>query len=155
MREIENLREQVGKPNTSYATQEDFRRLAKSVEEVDRKRVEDAKKVETTLANLGNKLTNSAPKDRHNSSGKKGNGNDNSDSGTEKAAPPEKGYEYIIKSGDTLSAIIAAYKDQGIKITDKEILKANPNLVPEKMKVGQKIFIPAPQSSKRESASKD
>lgn len=149
MREIENLREQVGKPNTSYATKDDLQRLAKNVEEVDRKRVEDAKKVETTLANLGNKLTQTAPKDQDHHNKKKGNGSDNSTSDkTEKPAPPEKGYEYVIKSGDTISAIIAAYKDQGIKITDKDILKANPGLVPEKMKVNQKIFIPAPQKER-------
>jgi hypothetical protein len=50
-----------------------------------------------------------------------------------------------VQSGDTLSAIIAAYKEKGIKVTEKEIKAANPNLVPEKMRVGQKIWIPAPE----------
>src|SRR5437870_4287611 len=63
-REIENLREQIGKPNNSYATQDDLRRLGKSVEEVDRKRVDDAKKVETALANLVKQLTQVPPKDK-------------------------------------------------------------------------------------------
>jgi LysM repeat protein len=40
---------------------------------------------------------------------------------------------------------VQAYKDQGIKLTEKQILSANPGLVPEKLKVGQKIWIPAPQ----------
>ena len=151
MREIETLREQIGKPNTSYATQDDLRRVSKNLEEVDRKRVEDAKKVETTLANLGKQLTQNAPKDpdKHNSGRKKGSGGDNSGADKpEKPAPPEKGYDYTIKSGDTLSAIIAAYKEQGIRISDKDILKANPGLVPERMKPGQKIFIPAPQKER-------
>jgi len=143
MREMESLREQIGKPNNSYASQEDLKRLAKTVEEVDRKRIEDGKKVDATLANLAKQLTTgtSNSKDHHTPSSTE-------KKSTEKAPPPEKGFEYTIKSGDTLSAIIAAYKDQNIKITDKDILKANPGLVPEKMKVGQKIFIPAPQKEK-------
>src|SRR5690242_2218747 len=56
MREVENLREQIGKPNNSYASQEDLKRLARSVEEVDRKRIDDGKKVETALANLVKQL---------------------------------------------------------------------------------------------------
>ena len=51
MREIESLREQIGKPNNSYASQEDLKRLARSVEEVDRKRVDDGKKVEAAAFN--------------------------------------------------------------------------------------------------------
>ena len=60
-------------------------------------------------------------------------------------ATPEKGFEHAVASGDTLSTIAQAYKEKGIKVTVDQILKANPGLVPEKMKVGQKIFIPAPE----------
>ena len=62
------------------------------------------------------------------------------------AAPPSANPEtYVVQSGDTLSVIVQAYNEKGIKVTTKQILKANPGLVPEKMKVGQKIFIPAPK----------
>ena len=47
-------------------------------------------------------------------------------------------------SGDTLAAIAKAYRAQGIKVTTDQILKANPGLDAKNMKVGQKIFIPAP-----------
>jgi LysM repeat protein len=57
---------------------------------------------------------------------------------------PEKGFEHEVKSGQTLSAIIQAYRDQGVKVTLKQVLDANPTLKPERMKAGQKIFIPAP-----------
>jgi len=60
-------------------------------------------------------------------------------------AAPEKGFEHTVASGDTLSTIVQAYKKKGIKVTVDQILKVNPGLVPEKMKVGQKIFIPAPE----------
>ncbi|MEI9961901.1 MAG: LysM domain-containing protein [Limisphaerales bacterium] len=56
----------------------------------------------------------------------------------------QKGYEYEIHSGDTLSVIAKAYRDQGIKVTSDQILKANPGLDAKSLKVGQKIFIPAP-----------
>ena len=51
-RELESVREQSGKPNTSYARQEDLSLLEKAIKEVDRKRVEDAEKIQTQLLNL-------------------------------------------------------------------------------------------------------
>ena len=56
----------------------------------------------------------------------------------------ESGYEYKVAAGDTLLIIAKAYRDQGIKVTSEQILKANPGLDPKSLKVGQKIFIPAP-----------
>ena len=51
-KEIESLREQSAKPNTSYARQEDLNRLAEAVKEVDRKRMEDAEKTHAELLKL-------------------------------------------------------------------------------------------------------
>ena len=58
---------------------------------------------------------------------------------------PQSGYDYTVQKGDTLLAIAKAYREQGVKVSTDEILKANPGLDPKTMKVGQKIFIPAPQ----------
>jgi beta-lactamase regulating signal transducer with metallopeptidase domain/LysM repeat protein len=58
--------------------------------------------------------------------------------------PSDKGFEYVIQKGDTLSIIAQAYKEKNIKVSNDDILKANPGLKAEKLKVGQKIFIPAP-----------
>ena len=63
-----------------------------------------------------------------------------------KPAKPEKGFEHVVQSGDTLLGIVQAYREKNIKVTKDQILKANPGLVAEKMRVGQKIWIPAPQS---------
>ena len=52
----------------------------------------------------------------------------------------------LVEGRDTLSTIAQAYKEKGIKVTVDQILKANPGLVPERMRTGQKIWIPAPQS---------
>jgi LysM repeat protein len=50
----------------------------------------------------------------------------------------------VIQKGDTLSIIAQAYKEKNIRASIDDILKANPALKAEKLKVGQKIFIPAP-----------
>ena len=57
---------------------------------------------------------------------------------------PDKGYEYVVQSGDTLSAIVTAYREQGVKVTVDQVLKANPGLKASSLQVGKKIFIPAP-----------
>ena len=51
-RELESVREQSGKPNTSYARQEDLKRLADAIKAVDRKRMDDAENVRTELLKL-------------------------------------------------------------------------------------------------------
>ena len=63
---------------------------------------------------------------------------------TPKATPPvtEKGLEYSVREGDTLSKIIAALNKQGVKVTQRQIEQANPGIDSTKLKIGQKIFIP-------------
>jgi septal ring factor EnvC (AmiA/AmiB activator) len=142
-KEIEGLREQLIKPSTSYPSHDDLKRLAKTIEEVDRKRLDDNDKITARLKKLADTLA-APPAVAKRSSAQ----SDKENSNSEKKAPSEKGFEHTVKSGDSVLGIIQAYKEQNIKVTEKEILKANPNLVPEKMKVGQKIWIPAPQQAK-------
>ena len=139
-RDLETVREQSSKPNTSYARHEDLSRLAKNIEEVDRKRIEDAEKVRTELVKLrkalempispSKKSSATAPKDTAATS--------------TTSAIPDKGFEYVVKSGDTLDAIVQAYRDKNVKVTTAQVLKANPGLKAERLRVGQKLFIPAP-----------
>ena len=133
-REIESLREQLNQPNTAYAMQEDLKRLAEKVQEIDRKREADRELILKEIEKLAKSIAAPPPKPR------KVTVPDNPPGTT-----PDKGFEYTIQSGDTLSAIVAAYADQNIKITVKQILQANPGLDEKKLRVGQKIFIPAPQ----------
>ena len=51
-----------------------------------------------------------------------------------------------MQPGDSLGAIAKAYRDQGVKVTTKDILNANPGLDPTKLYVGKKIFIPDPDA---------
>ncbi len=139
-REIESLREQANKPTASYATSEDLKRIAENIKEVDRKRIEDAEKTSAQLSKLGQKLSTPVPPPKHSSSG--------SNQGSAVAEKPatEKGYPYTIRSGDTLSLIVQAYREKNIKITTDQILKANPGLKADRLKPGKEIWIPSPQS---------
>src|SRR5439155_6154780 len=135
---IQSLREQVSKPTGNYASQDDLRTLARKVQEIDQKRVEDYERIGKKIERLGETLAPSPGK----KSKPKLEPADNPGAG---GAAPEKGFEHTVASGDTLSTIAQAYQEKGIKVTVDQILKVNPGLVPEKMKVGQKIFIPAPE----------
>lgn len=50
---------------------------------------------------------------------------------------PEGTFVYVVKSGDTLSAIARRYKT-----TVQEIVKANPGIDPNKLAIGQEICVP-------------
>jgi LysM repeat protein len=140
IKEVADVREQSAKPSTSYARPEDLNRLAEKVQEVDRKRLDDAEKIHAELLKLRDVLKAplasskkppvAAPKDTP---------------VTPDSSTLSKGFEYVIKSGDTLDAVAQAYREKNIKVTVAQILKANPGLKAERLYVGKKIFIPAPQ----------
>lgn len=128
--QVESLREQMQRPNTSYLTSEDIKPIVESIREVDRKRLADAEKIQEQLKAIQRIAASAPPPPR-----------------TTKppvADKPEKGFEYEIQPGDTLSTIAAAYRQQNVKVTTDQILKANPGLKPERLQVGQIIFIPKP-----------
>ena len=137
MKELQDVRELASTPKGNYASTEDVKQLAEKIKEVDRKRVEDVDLITSEIKKLGKAITSSSirpPK------------NQDTPPKTSSDTPPasDKGYEYVIKSGDTLSAIVAEYNKQGVKVTTDQVLKANPGLKAESLKVNQKIFIPAP-----------
>jgi hypothetical protein len=130
-KDMATLRELATKPSGNYAAAEDTKRLADAIKEVDRKRGEDREyiiKQFKTFADPGKPPRPIAHTE---------------DTGPGSAAP-EKGYEYVIQSGDTISAILTAYRNKGVKVSEKDLMKANPGLKAESLKVGQKIFVPAP-----------
>ncbi len=138
-REVQSMQqEQSNKPVVNYASHDDLKELAAKLREVDAKRQEDNDRVLAVLKTLGKSLGANPVR-------KPGLTPRAADEPAPKApTSPEKGFEHEVKSGQTLSAIIQAYRDQNIKVTLKQVLDANPGLKPEKMYVGQKIFIPAP-----------
>lgn len=58
---------------------------------------------------------------------------------------PKEGYEYTIKQGDTVDAIVRAYRKAGVKdLTVDLVLRANKGLKPTRLIPGKTIFIPDP-----------
>jgi LysM repeat protein len=139
-REVESLHEQSAKPSPSYAKPEDLKSLAEAIKTVDRKRMEDADTTQAELIKLRKLLEApvSGPKKPPTSKPPKET--------TSSATPPVSatGFEHVVKSGDTLDAIVQAYRVKNVKVSVSQVVAANPGLKPERLKVGQKIFIPAP-----------
>ncbi len=146
-KQISDLQGQLNQPAANTANSDDLKKLAEQVQEIDKKRQEDNDRVLKELERLEKSLGASSsghrsapdispditltptPTRGHPTTGPSG---------------PQNGYDYTVRSGDTVLAIAKAYRAQGIKVTTDQILKANPGLDAKNMKVGQKIFIPAP-----------
>ena len=141
MREVEALREATAKPPGNFAAQEDVKHLADAIKEVDRKRLDDAEKTRTELLGLRKVLEAPIASSNKRSSSPPKIAEKDKDAGAN-----DKVFEYVIKSGDTLSVIVQAYAKENIKVTTDQIVKANPGLNPNKLRPGQKILIPAPQT---------
>ena len=138
VKEVENLREQMSKPSGNYASQDDLRALAKTVEKIEQKRVEDNERIVKEIAKLGKVVAPSTPP-------KKSAGTGTPVVTDTPSASDKEHYKHVVQSGDTLSTIAQAFREKGIKVSVDQILKANPKLDPNKMRVGQEIIIPVPE----------
>ena len=138
-KEISDLRDKLNQPAVNdSASADDLKKLAEKVQEIDKKRQADNEQILKAIEKIGKAGGGSTRKPPTVA-------NDN----PAPTLPPgtkQKGYDYEIHAGDTLSAIAKAYRDQGVKVTTTQILAANPGLTPNNMKVGQKIFIPDPNA---------
>jgi LysM repeat protein len=147
VKEVEGLREQVGKPVGNYASAEDVRKLADVVKEVDRKRVADNEEIAKQIEIIAKAASGGGKSDGRPGGKKKdaATGPSGKDGTSASTSGRESGFEHEIASGDTLSTIAEAYRAKGVKVTAEEILKANPGLKERSLRVGQKIFVPAPK----------
>ena len=141
-KEIADLRDKSNQPAANNsASAEDLQKLAAQVQELAKKQQADNDLILKEIEKLGKisggstsshrpppSIEPTAPTDNSNGSGK------------------QNGYWYEVQNGNTLSAIVKAYRDQKppIKVTVDQILKANPGLDPKNLIVGKKIFVPAP-----------
>jgi nucleoid-associated protein YgaU len=140
-KELQNMQqEQSSKPAANYASEEDLKQLAAKLKEVDRKRQEDSDLILEQLKKLGKNISGPVKKPVALPPPKPADAG-----GATAPATPDKVFEYELKSGDTLSAIVKAYAEKNIKVTVKQILDANPGLDEKKLKPGKTIIIPAPQ----------
>ena len=133
--EVRLLRTKTAAKDPAIATRTDLEGLAKTIREVDRKRVQDKelilKEMKALIRSNSRGVSRTKP--------------------PKISSTPQKGFDHTVQSGETISAIIAAYnaelKGQSIKkrITRKSVLDANPNLNPRTIRIGQSLFIPDPR----------
>lgn len=144
--ELRQVREDNSRANASVASRDDLSRLAKDVRnelrELDSKRVADNARVLEALEKLS-KTSAPAPvlsnSSRHDSSPPE-------KSKPDRTPATEKGYWYEIKKGDTFAEIIQACRKQGVNVTSTQVKEANPDINPNKIRVGQKLWIPDPSA---------
>jgi LysM repeat protein len=141
--QVQKLREdldRVTNSNRDSATADSVKLLADKIQEVDKKREADKDLILEQFTKLGKKLE-VVPAPR---------ATPHQPIATESSNVPDKGYPYTIQPNDTLSGIVvdfnAQFKAKGMKtITMKQVMEANPNVSWNRLRIGQKIFIPAPQ----------
>jgi len=136
-KDIAELRDKVNTPAVNNsASAEDLKTLAAQVQEIDKKRQADRDLIIKQIEQLGKGATGTPVKPKSKATPAP------DDTATTAPATPQKGYEYTVKAGDTLSLIAKAYREQGVKVTTAQLLKANPGLDATKLYVGKKVFIP-------------
>jgi LysM repeat protein len=147
---IDDLRQQLAASANDHnsSVQEDIKRLAEKITEVDRKREEDkqaiSEEIRRSIGGLEKSLSNSGNPNRPAIS--------RSAPLTEPTTSQGGGFSYTIQEGDTLSAIRKAYntdfKTKGWKtLSQQQIMDANPAVDWNRLRVGQKIVIPKPEGS--------
>jgi len=136
-RGLRELSNQISRNNTSAATQESLRHLGEQIQKVDEARVADNKRVFEAIEELQRAIRSAMLYPPKPPPGRT--------STTPEPSGPMEGYEYVVQKNDTLSGIVQNYRQNGIKVTSKSIMDANPNVKWEALRVGQKIFIPKPK----------
>jgi LysM repeat protein len=144
---FDDLRQQLAASANNSGVQENLKRLAEKIAEVDRKREEDKQgisdEIRKSIGGLEKSLASSGSSPR---------------SSTPRPPPvtdstaTQNGFSYTIQEGDTLLAVRKAYntdfKSKGWKtISMQQIMDANPGVDWNRLRVGQKIVIPRPEGS--------
>ena len=143
--ELQELRNQQAQAAGNTGVQDQLKTLAEKIAEVDKKRAEDkqaiSEEIRKSMAGLEKSLAGSASPSHAPAA---------PSTEPDPAAAADKGFLYVIQSGDTLLAIVKTYnadfKSKGLKtITLKQARDANPGVDWTRLKVGQKIIIPRPE----------
>ena len=141
-KQISDLGDKLNQPAApDSASAEDLKKLAAQVQEIDKKRQADNELILKQIEKLG-KVSGGSTGHKSSPAVAPATSADNS----APSAGPQKGYDYTIAAGDTISAIAKAYRAQGVKVTSAQILAANPGLNANSLIVGKKIFIPDPNA---------
>ncbi|MGA2556814.1 MAG: LysM peptidoglycan-binding domain-containing protein [Verrucomicrobiota bacterium] len=142
--DLQQIRAEQSRLAAAAVGRDDLKPLAQRIEEVDKRRQDDkdaiSEQIKTSEARLQKLLTSSAADTSAKSPGP----------GATPAAPgTPDGFIYTIKEHDYFMDILKAYnetfKSKGMKtISLKQLEQANPDVDPNRLKVGQKIVIPHP-----------
>ena len=141
--QIKSLRDEQAKPNTDVVGRDELKSLAVKIREIDEKRAADKELILKEIGRLAQTPAVAPVKPKSKVTPKH--------TDTEPAAVPPadpnakyEGYEYVVKPGDSLSKIIATFRDKGVKVTVSQVLKhpVNAKVDANRLLVGQKIFIP-------------
>ena len=136
--ENRSLRAEVTRAGNAGVSPEEFQRvtkqLADKLKEVDDKRVADNRAVleemKKLIRDLRPSLTTPAP----------------SVPRTSDPLPKEElFYSHTMQERETISAVVQAFRAQGVNTSVDAILKANPKIDARRLRVGQVIQIPKPQ----------
>ncbi len=132
--ELRRVRAKSAERDPNTVTREDLESLAKSIREVDRKRVGDKELILKEIRSLISKAPAVGNKPKP----------------PKVSAKPEKYFEHTVKPGQTISEIVDAFNENLIeigskkKISVKSVLNANPDVDPKNMPVGRVLIIPDP-----------
>jgi len=145
--EVSKVESRAESGNSKLVSQDQLKKVIESINDVDKKRADEDKKIVDAMKKSFEQVKSiastptlvpaapSTPKENINNAVPSG---------------PTKGFEHTVAKGEYLTSIIKAYnealKEKGVtkKITQDMVMKANPDLNPNKMVIGQKIFIPDP-----------
>ena len=147
--EVRSLREEVTRlssRNNDAATKESLERLAKSIKEVDDKRMTGEKNVLDALSTLQKEIGKLASPPERSRPALPSNPRNSSPAMPNPAPPADSneklyGYEYTVVRGDSLLGILAKVRAKGAKLTRKQLEEANPGVNWDRLQVGQKIRV--------------
>jgi len=133
--ENRTLRSEVNKQPDAGVSPEEFNRVVKQIteklKEIDEKRVSDNKalleQVKQLVQNI-KPVASPTPSPRS----------------TDPTPARQEGYTHVMQEGETISAVVQAFRAQGVRVSVDQVLKANPKLDPRRLSVGTEIFIPKP-----------
>jgi peptidoglycan hydrolase CwlO-like protein len=126
----------------SAVTQAEFKSLVAQINQSESKRKKDQELILDSIEDIGKARIAAAQAAQSSSNNSSGSKNVKPDP---QPATSSVGYEYEVQPGDNISSIVASYRESGVPVTVNMVLRANPSVVPERLQVGTKLFIPDPR----------
>jgi hypothetical protein len=141
--DLARVRTETARAGGDYVTRGEFNELAKTIQEIERKREADRRLILEELATLGKSLADLI----------KGPARSATPPASPRAttaataSPSYQEYvEHTLQPRETIWALVTAYnaeyRGQGKRTSEKLVMEANPRIRPEALQVGQKIIIP-------------